>query len=477
MTVTAIRRDPTFLQKAGGTRCKRPSLGAFPFGKWQGSWVSIEVRSGDTSMLRVRRHAGLRPPHRHRHLKRSRTGQVAFWPNTQADHFPELRLPQAANLVWYVGMRQTDPTWVEENRGPAWSSHPILIEPEQLPGPIAPASCKEGPTFTQEVPMEGEPMEGEPRFVGIDVSKAQVDVAVRPTGTRWVVSYDETGIKELVSQMVDLCPAMVLLEATGGLELPLVAALAAAALPVVVVNPRQVRDFARATGTLAKTDSLDAAVLAHFADAVRPSVRPLRDAESQVLNSLTARRHQVLTMLVSEKNRLGTAISAVRPRSEAHIAWLEQELNDLDKELRQSLRRSPVWREKDDLLRTVPGVGEQLSLTLLADLPELGTLDRRQIAALVGVAPFNRDSGTLRGRRAVWGGRSRVRGVLYMGTLTATRFNPVISDFYQRLLAAGKPKKVALVACLRKLLTILNAMVKDSSPWRGSCPAEIAHPS
>ena len=325
--------------------------------------------------------------------------------------------------------------------------------------------------------MEGEPMEEEPRFVGIDVSKAQVDVAVRPTGTRWVVSYDETGIKELVSQMVDLCPAMVLLEATGGLELPLVAALAAAALPVVVVNPRQVRDFARATGTLAKTDSLDAAVLAHFADAVRPSVRPLRDAESQVLNSLTARRHQVLTMLVSEKNRLGTAISAVRPRIEAHIAWLEQELNDLDKELRQSLRRSPVWREKDDLLRTVPGVGEQLSLTLLADLPELGTLDQRQIAALVGVAPFNRDSDTLRGRRAVWGGRSRVRGVLYMGTLTATRFNPVISDFYQRLLAAGKPKKVALVACMRKLLTILNAMVKDSSPWRGSCPAEIAHPS
>ena len=212
-------------------------------------------------------------------------------------------------------------------------------------------------------------MEGEPRFVGIAVSKAQVDVAVRPTGQRWVVSYDETGIKELVSQMVGPgARPLVLLEATGGLELPLVAALAAAALPVVVVNPRQVRDFARATGTLAKTDALDAAVLAHFADAIRPEVRPLRDAESQVLNSLTARRHQVLTMLVSEKNRLGTAISAVRPRIEAHIAWLEQELSDLDKELRQSLRRSPVWREKDDLLRTVPGVGEQLSLTLLADL-------------------------------------------------------------------------------------------------------------
>ncbi len=240
-------------------------------------------------------------------------------------------------------------------------------------------------------------MEGEPRYVGIDVSKAQVDVAIRPTGQRWVVSYDETGIKELVSQMVGLGPALVLLEATGGLELPLVAALAAAALPVVVVNPRQVRDFARATGTLAKTASLDAAVLAHFADAVRPSVRPLRDAETQVLSSLTARRRQVLTMLVSEQNRLGTAISAVRPRIETHIAWLEQELSDLDQELRQALRRSPVWREQDDRLRTVPGVGEQLSLTLLADLPELGALDRRQIAALVGVAPFNRDRGTLRG--------------------------------------------------------------------------------
>ncbi len=269
-------------------------------------------------------------------------------------------------------------------------------------------------------------MEQESTYVGIDVAKAQVDVAVRPTGQRWVVSYDESGVGELVAQLEDLDPALVLLEASGGLELPLVAALAAAALPVVVVNPRQVRDFARATGTLAKTDALDAAVLAHFADAVRPSVRPLRDAETRVLNSLAARQHQVMTMLVSEKNRLGTAISAVRPRIEAHIAWLEQELDDLDEGLRQTLRSSPVWWEKDDLLRTVPGVGEQLSLTLLAYLPELGTLDRRQVAALVGVAPFNRDSGTLRGKRTVWGGRSRVRAALYMGTLSATRCNPII---------------------------------------------------
>ena len=273
-------------------------------------------------------------------------------------------------------------------------------------------------------------MGGEPRFVGIDVSKTQVDVAVRPTGKRWALPYDETGIEGLIPQIVDLGPALVLLEATGSLELPLVAALAAAALPVVVVNPRQVRDFARATGTLAKTDALDAGGLAHFADAVRPDVRPLKDAETQVLNSLTARRHQVMTMLVSEKNRLGTAIGAVSPRIEAHIAWLEQELSDLDKELRQTLRRSPVWREQDDLLRTVPGVGEQVSLTLLANLPEQGTLNSRQIAALVGVAPYNRDSGTLRGKRAVWGGRSRVRAVLYMGALVASRHNPVIRDFY-----------------------------------------------
>ena len=318
-------------------------------------------------------------------------------------------------------------------------------------------------------------MEGEARFVGIDVSKAQLDVAVRPTGKRWTLPYDQTGIEGLIPQIVDLEPALVLLEATGGLELPLVAALAAAALPVVVVNPRQVRDFAKATGTLAKTDTLDAGVLAHFADAVRPEVRPLKDAETQVLNSLTARRHQVMTMLVSEKNRLGTAIGAVSPRIEAHIAWLEQELSDLDKGLRQTLRRSPVWREKDDLLRTVPGVGEQLSLTLLANLPELGTLNRRQIAALVGVAPYNRDSGTLRGKRAVWGGRSRVRAVLYMGALVASRHNPAIRDFYQRLLAAGKPKKVALVASMRKLLVILNGMLKHGSPWCDMIQPVVAH--
>ena len=240
-------------------------------------------------------------------------------------------------------------------------------------------------------------------YIGIDVAKAKVDVAVRPTGERWEVPRDEAGIPQLVSALKALGPAVVLLEATGGLELPLVAALAADALPVVVVNPRQVRDFARASGKLAKTDALDAAVLAHFAEAMQPPVRPLRDAETQVLNSLVARRRQLIDILVAEKNRLGAATSAVRPRIEAHIAWLEQELNDVDEELRQTLRSSPVWREKDDILRTLPGVGEHLSITLLAHLPELGTLDRRQIAALVGVAPFNRDSGAMRGQTACLG--------------------------------------------------------------------------
>ena len=321
-------------------------------------------------------------------------------------------------------------------------------------------------------------MEQEVTYVGVDVAKAQLDVAVRPTGDRWEVSRDEAGVHQLVSCLKALEPVMVLLEASGGLELPVVAALAAEAVPVVVVNPRQVRDFARATGKLAKIDALDAAVLAHFAEAVRPPVRPLRDAETQVLNSLAARRHQVMTMLVSEKNRLSaTATVAVRPRIEVHIAWLERELDDLDKDLRQTLRQSSVWREKDDLLRTVPGVGEQLSLTLLAYLPELGTLDRRQIAALVGVAPFNRDSGSLRGKRTVWGGRARVRAALYMGALTASRFNPVIRDFYQRLLACGKPKKLALTACMRKLLVILNSMLKHRSSWRDVTPKVVAHSS
>ena len=312
-------------------------------------------------------------------------------------------------------------------------------------------------------------------YVGIDVAKVRVDVAIRPGGDRCEVSNDEAGIAALVVLMQELNPAAVVLEASGGLELPLVAALAAASLPVVVVNPRQVRDFAKATGRLAKTDTLDAAVLAHFAEAVRPPLRPLRDAETQDLNSMVTRRQQVMSMLVAERNRLSSAAMAVRPSVEAHILWLKQELDDLDKGLRETLRRSPVWREKDDLLRSVPGIGEQISLTLLAYLPELGTLNRRQIAALVGVAPFNRDSGTLRGKRTVWGGRAGVRTALYMGAMVASRHNPVIRDFYQRLLSAGKPKKLALTACMRKLLTILNSMLKHGTSWQHPDIQSITH--
>ncbi len=282
-------------------------------------------------------------------------------------------------------------------------------------------------------------MKQEETYVGIDVAKDRVDVAVRPGGDLWSVDYDERGMSELVSCLRTAAPAAVLLEATDGLEVPLVSALATAALPVVV-NPRQVRDFARATGKLVKTDALDAQVLAHFAEAVRPPVRPLRDADTQELNSLTTRRNQLVTMLVSEKNRLGRASHSERPSIQSDITWLEQELSDLDNDLQEALRRSPVWREKDDLLRSVPGVGEHLSLSLLAYLPELGTLNHKRIAALVGVAPFNRDSGPRRGKRSVWGGRSRLRAVLYMGALVASRCNPVLRAFYQRLLAAGKPK-------------------------------------
>ena len=281
----------------------------------------------------------------------------------------------------------------------------------------------------------------------------------------WRIPYDAAGTGALVAQLVDMAPAIVLLEATGGLEWPLVAALATAALPVVVVNPRQVRDCAKATGKLAQTDALDAQVLAHFAAAVRPPVRPLRDADTQELNSLTTRRNQVTTLLVAEKNRLGRATGAVRPHIEAHLSWLRQERDDLDQELRGLLRQSPLWREQDDLLRSVPGVGQQVSLTLLAYLPELGMLNRKQIAALVGVAPINRDSGVMRGKRTVWGGRARVRAALYMGALVASRYNPVIRAWYQRLVSAGKPKKVALTACMRKLLTIVNAMVRTGQHW------------
>ncbi|MDE2323012.1 MAG: IS110 family transposase [candidate division NC10 bacterium] len=302
-------------------------------------------------------------------------------------------------------------------------------------------------------------------FVGIDVSKDRLDLALRPTGARWAVANEEAGIADLVTRLRHQAPTLIVLEATGGLDVPVSSALAAAGLPVVVVNPRQVRDFAKATGKLAKTDTLDASILAQFAEAVRPVARALPDAATQALSALLLRRRQLIEMLTAEKNRLGIAPTPVRKGIRAHITWLEGRLADLDEELAHTIRESPVWREKDDLLQSAPGVGPVLARTLVANLPELGTLTRQQIAALVGVAPLNRDSGTFRGTRRVWGGRAHVRATLYMGTLVATRFNPVIRVFYQRLCAAGKAKKVALTACMRKLLTILNAMLKHQTPW------------
>lgn len=308
-------------------------------------------------------------------------------------------------------------------------------------------------------------MEKEKVYAGIDVAKKSLDIAIHHTGQQWSFLNDDIGISTAVNRLKELTPALVVLEATGGIELPITAALAVAEIPVVVVNPRQVRDFAKATGRLAKTDIIDAQVIAQFAAAVRPAPRPLIDTQTQELKDILVRRRQVVEMVTAEKNRLNNAGNGVRRRIQEHIIWLEQELSDIDGELRRSIQASPLWREKDNLLKSTPGVGPVLSVTLLTELPELGTLNRRQIAALVGVAPLNRDSGTLRGKRTVWGGRAPVRAALYMATLVATRYNPVIRDFYQRLCGAGKAKKVALTACMRKLLTILNAMLKHRTPW------------
>lgn len=302
-------------------------------------------------------------------------------------------------------------------------------------------------------------------YVGIDVAKDHLDVAVQPSGEQWRVAHDTTGLAQLAVRLDALAPALIVLEASGGYERPVLAALTSAGLPVALVNPRQTRDFARATGKLAKTDRLDAAALARFAQAIQPPARPAPAAEAQVLAATLARRRQLLEMLTAEQNRLRTAIAAVRPHVQAHIAWLQAALGDLDRDLERQIRDDPTWRERAELLRSAPGVGRVLAVTLLADLPELGQLNRRQIAALVGVAPLNDDSGTRRGKRTTWGGRATVRSTLYMATIVATRHNPLICAFYQRLLAAGKPKKVALVACMRKLLTILNAMLHQQTPW------------
>jgi transposase len=308
-------------------------------------------------------------------------------------------------------------------------------------------------------------------LVGSDVAQAQLDIAVRPSGERWAVANDAPGIAALVMRLQAVAPTLIVLEATGGYQRAVVAALAVAALPVVVVHPRQVRDVAKATGQWATTAARAARAVAHFAEAVRPTPRPLPDAQTEELRALVARRRQLIVMRTAEQNRLGGASGRLRADLQAHLTWLDQRLVALDDDVDTMLRASPVWRERDEWYRSVPGIGPVCARTLGLDLPELGTLSRQRIAALVGVAPFNRDSGTLRGRRTLWGGRAPVRAVLYMSTLVAVKHNPTLKAFYVRLCAAGKAKKVALPACMRKLLTILNAMVKHQPPWQ---PQEVS---
>jgi transposase len=306
-------------------------------------------------------------------------------------------------------------------------------------------------------------------FIGIDVAKDRLDVHVRPSGEAFAVARDGEGVAALAERLRTMAPTLVVSEATGGFEQVVAGGLAAAGLPVVVVNPRQIRDFARALGRLAKTDRIDAETIALFAERVRPELRPLPDDQARLLGELVARRRQVIEMIVAEGNRARRLESRrLKKRIERHRAVLQDELTEIEAELDETIRGTPIWRAKDDLLKSAPGVGDASARTLIADLPELGTLNRKKIAALVGVAPFNRDSGTLRGKRTVWGGRAAVRATLYMATLAACRCNPVIAAFYRRLLAAGKPKKLALTACMRKLLTILNAMIRDQRPWQNA---------
>jgi transposase len=315
-------------------------------------------------------------------------------------------------------------------------------------------------------------MDSSPVFVGVDVSKARLDVASTATLDPWSVSNTFDGIVQLVERLREIGPALVVMEATGGFEVPAAAALAAAEVPIVIANPRQVRDFAKSTGQLAKTDEIDAHILALFAERVRPRVRPLPDEDARALDAIVGRRRQIIGMITAEKNRLGFAQPAVHKSIEQHIRWLERQLQRVDSDLDDLIRRSPVWKAKHNLLRDVPGVGPNLARTLIAELPELGQLSHKQIAALVGVAPLARDSGLFRGKRMIWGGRAPVRTALYMSILSATKWNPVIRGFYRRLRAQAKPPKVAMVACMRKLLTILNAMLRDGREWDPSIPLD-----
>lgn len=302
-------------------------------------------------------------------------------------------------------------------------------------------------------------------FIGIDVAKDHLDVHVLPGDAAWRTPHDGAGIDALTERLANIQPTLVVMEATGGLETQLASSLMGAGLPTVVINPRQARDFAKALGQLVKTDQVDAHCLSLFAERIRPAVRPLKGAEEQALSQLLARRRQLVEMRTAEQNRRGQMQGPARKNIGKHIEWLDQNIKDVDRDLGQAVKKSPAWKAREELLSSFKGIGKVSCFTLLASLPELGKLNRKQIAALVGVAPFNRDSGTMRGKRMIWGGRAAVRNVLYMAALVATRHNAVIQSFYERLLQAGKPKKVALTACMRKILTILNAMVRDNQPW------------
>ena len=303
-------------------------------------------------------------------------------------------------------------------------------------------------------------------YAGIDVAKATLDMAISNQKEIRSFTNDENGINQLVHYLKKEPPAIIVMEATGGLEKLLAAALTGADLQAVIVNPRQIRDFARAKGKLAKTDALDARIMADFACDIHPEVRALSDQQTEEIKALMVRHQQVVRMITSENNRLSSTNKAVRSSIQSHVKWLKLQLKEIDKNLEEQIQNSPVWREKDNILRSVPGVGPVLSITIMGSLPELGRINRKQIAALVGVAPLNRDSGVMRGKRSIWGGRARVRAALYMATLTSTRFNPVIRAYYEHLLKAGKAKKVALTACMRKLLTILNVMIRNNNTWR-----------
>jgi transposase len=304
-------------------------------------------------------------------------------------------------------------------------------------------------------------------FIGIDVAKQQLEVAAHESDYQFRCPNKASAFGGLIAELISLRPALIVLEATGGLEIRVVSALHAAGLPVVVVNPRQVRDFAKALGQLAKTDRLDARVLAHFAAAIKPPLRPIKSKEAQELDALTGRRSQLIEMLTDEKNRRSSAPSdTVRDKIKEHIDWLEECIAELDEQLKALLQSSTDWQAKDEILQSVPGIGPVTSFSMIADLPELGLLNRQQISKLVGVAPLNSDSGQRRGTRHIYGGRGRLRRALYMAALTALRFNPVIKEFYQRLCANQKPFKVAITACMRKLISIINVMVRDSSSWK-----------